>query len=125
MVRVSHVGKIDLNALSFTSTFEIGDSCQIFAFSRVFAVQRQEQIFYSEEGNFSEFPIFNRLLPHLVTTEPIVMRRNNISKKICVNNLDILGVSTASILHIGSTRCIINESRVKHIRQLTEPNDRT
>ncbi|WLR51518.1 spore germination protein GerPE [Bacillus tianshenii] len=116
--RTSRVDHIDLNILSFASVFEIGDSERISTSVRVLAVQRQFQVFFGNEGNFNKYPLFQVPLPKPVVNERITMTRQNLNNEIYVKNIDILGISTSSILHIGSTKSINNEARVKHIRQL-------
>ncbi|TYS65649.1 spore germination protein GerPE [Sutcliffiella horikoshii] len=121
-MRISRVNDINLHSLSFSSYFHIGDSYYINAKSRALAVKREFPRFYGNEGNFSEYPIFSMQSPTPVLTERVNMSVNNVNPNICVNTIKIKGVSSSSVLQIGSSQTICAESRVKHIRQLLGPD---
>jgi spore germination protein PE len=116
--RTSNVGNINLTSLTIGSSFEIGDSVYIQSISRALAVQREVELFFDDEGNFSDFPIFQRpiLLPPI--TEPFTYESMPKNLLIKVGKITIIAVSSASVLHIGSSRHINMESRIKHIRHL-------
>ncbi|NLP50000.1 spore germination protein GerPE [Bacillus sp. RO1] len=120
-MRISRVNDINLHSLSFSSYFHIGDSYYINAKSRALAVKREFPRFYGNEGNFSEYPIFSMQSPTPVITERVNMAVNNVNPNICVNSIKIKGVSSSSVLQIGSSQTVCAESRVKHIRQLLSP----
>ncbi|WP_077211141.1 spore germination protein GerPE [Bacillus dakarensis] len=116
--RTSYVNHITIDSLATTSTFEIGDSTAIHAFSRAIAIQREQELFFSNEANFDDFEIFKREIPLDPITEELTYESSPINSFIKVNRIDIIGVSTSSILHIGSSNNVFLEARVKHIRQL-------
>jgi spore germination protein PE len=116
--RTASVKNIELNSLAIASVFQIGDSNLIQGFSRAIAVQREAEIFFGNEGNFADFPIFSEPIPLPPISEEINMSRKNINPFIKVGNIDILGVSSSSIVHLGNTNHVSLETRVKHIRQL-------
>ncbi|MEA3322235.1 MAG: spore germination protein GerPE [Bacillota bacterium] len=120
-MRISRVNDINLHSLSFSSYFHIGDSYYINAKSRALAVKREFPRFYGSEGNFSEYPIFSMKSPTPVITERVNMSVNNVNPNICVNSIKIKGVSSSSVLQIGSSNTICGESRVKQTRQLLGP----
>ncbi|MGD7052696.1 spore germination protein GerPE [Sutcliffiella horikoshii] len=120
-MRISRVNEINLHSLSFSSYFHIGDSYYINAKSRALAVKREFPRFYGNEGNFSEYSIFSMQSPTPVLTEMVKMSVNNVNPNICVNHIKIKGVSSSSVLQIGSSKTICAEARVKHTRQLLGP----
>ncbi|WP_404449194.1 spore germination protein GerPE [Sutcliffiella horikoshii] len=120
-MRISRVNDINLHSLSFSSYFHIGDSYYINAKSRALAVKREFPKFYGKEGNFSDFPIFSMQSPTPVLTERVNMTVYNVNPNICVNHIKIKGVSSSSVLQIGSSQTICAESRIKHTRQLLGP----
>lgn len=116
--RTSVVDRININSLSIVSTFEIGDSSHIQAFSRAIALQREQQIFFSDEIRFSDFDIFSETIQIEPIFENVVFETNSIQPIIKVGSIDIIGVSTSSVVHIGNTKKVNMESRIKHIRHL-------
>ncbi|MDF1507380.1 spore germination protein GerPE [Robertmurraya sp. DFI.2.37] len=120
--RTSAVDRVIINSLSIVSTFEVGDSSQIQAFSRAIALQRERQTFFSNEIKFSDFDIFTETIPVEPIFENVSFETNSVHPIIKVGFLDITGVSTSSIIHIGNTKNINMESRIKHIRHLHPRN---
>ncbi|WP_394136710.1 spore germination protein GerPE [Cytobacillus oceanisediminis] len=116
--RTSAVDKINIDTISFSSIFEIGDSTYIQGFSRAIAVQREAEFFNAREGNYSVYPIFSESIPLLPIEEEISIQTTQLNPVIKVQNIDVIGVSSSSIIHIGSSKHISMETRVKHIRQL-------
>lgn len=93
--------------------------------SSALAVQREVPLFFTNEGDFSQFPIFSRDLPKVEVTESINMRIFNQNPIIKVNSIRIDGVSSAGVMQIGSTETIHTESKVKHIRKLLDQQSKT
>lgn len=116
--RTACVDRIKIDSVIFSSVLQIGDSQQIQAVSRALAVQREAETFFSNEGNFSTFPIYTEEIPFLPINETIGFSVENINPLIKVGNIDILGVSSSAIVHLGNSCNISMEARVKHIRQL-------
>lgn len=97
---------------------EIGDSSFIQGVSRAIAVQREAEIFFGNEGDFKSYPIFTESIPLPPLNEHITMHTTQLNPVIKVRNIDVIGVSASSLLHIGSSKHISMESRVEHIRHL-------
>jgi spore germination protein PE len=116
--RITCVDHIKIDSVSFSSIFQIGDSEQIQAFSRALAVQREAEIFFDNEGNFDAFSVFSEAIPFQPADEEIVFSTHNLNPVLKVRNIDILGASSSSIVHLGNSCNIAMEARVKHIRQL-------
>jgi spore germination protein PE len=123
--RISAVDKINIDTIAFSSIFEIGDSSYIQGFSRAIAVQREAEVFNAREGNFSVYPIFSESIPFLPIEEEISIQTTQMNPVIKVQNIDVIGVSSSSIIHIGSSKHISMETRVKHIRQLFPKNNKS
>jgi spore germination protein PE len=116
--RTASVNNVEIDSIAIASVFQIGDSNLIQGFSRAIAVQREVELFFDNEGNFADFPIFSEPIPLTPISENINMSRQNINPFIKVGNIDIIGVSSSSIVHLGNTNHVSLETRVKHIRQL-------
>ncbi|WP_088105445.1 spore germination protein GerPE [Halalkalibacter urbisdiaboli] len=118
--RTSVTKNINVTNVSSGSIFEIGDSTGIRPRSRALAVQREMELFFGNEGNFEKYSIFTNPIPVPNVDENIKMTKYNQSPFIYVNHIDIISTAASSVLHIGSTKTIDAESRVKHIRQLLD-----
>lgn len=116
--RNSVVGTYKSQIVSFGGIIQMGDSYLLRPVSYALAVQREQEIFFSDEGNFNDYQIFTIQLPNVPITENVVMNVHNENPSIHVNNVYCLGISSSGIVHIGSTKHIISEARVKHIRHL-------
>ncbi|WP_442599119.1 spore germination protein GerPE [Neobacillus sp. D3-1R] len=116
--RSSQVQTVKITSVAIGSVTQIGDSCIINALSRALAVQRESEIFLGNEGDYSKYPIFSELIPLPPIEDHVVMQRMNLSPIIRVGHINVIGVSSASGIHIGSSEHICLEARVKHIRHL-------
>jgi spore germination protein PE len=121
--RSSVVNSIKVHSASFASTIQLGDSRIINGFSRALAVQREADVFYAKEGNFSKYPVFSEPILFLPITEKLSLSTHNTLPVIKVNNISILAMSSSTILHVGNSENISMEARVKHIRQLFHKED--
>lgn len=122
--RITCVDNITIDAVSFSSILQIGDSEQIVALSRALAVQREAEIFFDNEGNYNAFPLFSEAIPfQKEMRENVIFSTQNLNPVLKVRNIDILGTSSSSIVHLGNSRNISLEARVKHIRQLLPRNN--
>jgi spore germination protein PE len=89
--------------------------------SRALAVQREAEIFYNYEGDYSLFPIFSEPIPlPPIDMDEVLFQKTDLIPFIHVPQINITGVSAASVVHIGNSNHVYMESRVKHIRQLLD-----
>ena len=124
MSRLSIVHLLRANAVSFSSVVQIGDSQEIHLSARALAVQRQFEYVDSSEFPLI-FPIYTKRIPlPPVDQEPLYRRTLHDCPVIAVHSIRIIGVSSTSVVHIGSTGKVEGDSRVKHIRQLSERRGR-
>ncbi|WP_026566093.1 spore germination protein GerPE [Bacillus sp. UNC41MFS5] len=121
--RTSCVDTINIKIVSFSSTVQLGDSCIINGLSRALAVQREVEVFYGNEGNLSYYPVYSEPIPFLPINEPFTYSRQNPNPLIKVGRIDIIGISSASLLHVGNSSHVSMEARIKHIRHL-QPSPR-
>ncbi|ETI68674.1 spore germination protein GerPE [Neobacillus vireti] len=118
LTRTSNVDHLEVKQVAFSSIIQLGDSSIINGFSRALAVQREAEIFFGDEGNFPSYRIFKKPLPLPPITESMSFFRHDLNPIIKVNKLHVTAVSSSSILHVGNSRYISLEARIKHIRQL-------
>jgi spore germination protein PE len=118
--RISQVQKIRITSLSNSSITQIGDSRYVSAISRALAVQREAEIFFGNEGDFSQYPIFSESIPLPPIEEEFSFQKIDFVPCIKVSHIRINGVASASIAHIGNSESVYMESRVKHIRHLLD-----
>lgn len=114
--RISNVDRLYVMILSFSSIIQVGDSSIVNGFSRAIAVQREAEIFYGNEGNFPSYSVFKKPIPFIPIQEDVSNIPHNLNPIIKVNNIEIIGISSSSILHVGSSKNVSMEARVKHIR---------
>ncbi|HUC92749.1 MAG TPA: spore germination protein GerPE [Paenibacillus sp.] len=117
MKRLSLVGTVNIRSVTNSSLFQAGDNVVVAPYSRVFAVQREIPSYIGNEGNFN-YPVFTAPIPMPIVDEQVQVSVRHAKPLIQVGCLDIVGVSTSSVVQIGSNRVIQAENRTKHIRQL-------
>lgn len=123
--RTASVNNVKINSLGISSIFQIGDSHRIQAFSRALAVQREAQLFFDNEGSLTPYPIFSEPIPLIPITENVKVSQQNLNPFLKVGNINIIGVSSSAVVHLGNTRHISMEARIKHIRQLHRNKEQT
>lgn len=116
--RTSCVDHIHIDIVSFASTIQLGDAKIVNSQSRAMAVQREAEVFFSREGNYSNYSNFTEPIPFVPITEEFSYASFQLNPIIKVNRIAILGVSSASILQVGNSEHVSLEARIKHIRQL-------
>ncbi|MBA4538743.1 spore germination protein GerPE [Bacillus aquiflavi] len=116
--RVSKVGHIHINLITFSGVLQLGDSTHIKGTSKALAVQRTYPIYNGKEGFFSWYSVFFEPLVLPIIDEPVHTTFHNENPLIKVGNINILGLTAASVFHVGNTRHASMETRIKHIRQM-------
>jgi spore germination protein PE len=119
-IRTSEVSAIKIQTVNSSAVLHVGDSYKLEPFSRALAVQREGAIFLGDEGDFSNYEIFNKQLPlpQVEEEEKVNTSFINECSSIKTENVYILSLAASSIFHIGSTKIIESEARIKHFRQL-------
>ncbi len=117
--RMVYVDGIDITSALIASNISIGDVHRASPWSKVLAVQKEGAEFISNSLNFEDFPIFSlhptRPLPPI--TVPSFHYQN---QAIYVNDIHVIGVSTAGIVQVGGIEHIDSLSRTKHFRVLRD-----
>ncbi|MDZ5470271.1 spore germination protein GerPE [Bacillus sp. 31A1R] len=121
--RTSSVDRIKVDGFAFSSIFQIGDSTIINGLNRALAVQRERELFFGREGNFRNYPIYSIPIPLPQLTEPLTFQSHPLNPIIKVNNIQVIAFSSSSVLHVGNSKHINMEARIKHIRQLLPKTD--
>lgn len=119
MKRTSFVDSLKVDSLQYSSIIQLGDSSYVQAGNIALAVQREEEIFWGQEGDIRSYRIFSEPTPLVKINEQLSIETHNQSScGIKVHNIDIIGVSASSIVHIGNSKHVQTEARIKHIRHL-------
>ncbi|MGG5253315.1 spore germination protein GerPE [Neobacillus sp. SM06] len=116
--RTAYVDHLNVKVVSFASMLQVGDAKIVNSFSRALAVHREVEIFFGNEGNFSSYSVFNEPIPLPPVTEDFSSATTHFNPVIKVKQMDVIGISAASVLQIGNSEHVSMEARVKHIRQL-------
>jgi spore germination protein PE len=100
--RISKVGSLSVKTLVFSSSIQIGDYSYLDASTDNFAVQREAETFFGNEGDCCDDPIYH-FVPHfLQINEPFIITSTSPNPFIMVNNINIIGVTASSIIGIGN-----------------------
>lgn len=117
-VRTSIVNHIMIYNIGYASALNVGDLGDFSPVTLALAVQREIPVYYGKEGNLEAYPLFSIPIPVLKQEREVRMNTYHASPVIRVNDVEVLAVSTSSLVQIGSITSIRAESRIKHIRQL-------
>lgn len=118
MARISAVRSISINEVGLGSIFIAGDCVVVSPRSKALAVQRQISRFIGNEGSFQANPIYSRPIPLPAPSDEVHLTGTNLSGYIHVGAVDIISISSSSVLQTGSNERIDTESRTKHIRHI-------
>jgi len=116
--RQSNVESAYVNSVGISSVVQVGDSLLIKPKVNALAVQREEERFYGFEGDLSMYQAFQEEIPSPIIYETVTTNFFHENPRINVHSVNITALSSSAVFHIGSTKDIIAEARVKHIRQL-------
>ncbi len=116
--RVTKVDDIRIMSVGSTDVIEMGDSVQVSPAANVFAVQREKAIFIEDEFDLQDYPIFTVPIPQPSVHEQIETFTTYDSPSIHVAHISIRSIAGSSIVHLGSSKTITSEARVKNIRHL-------
>ena len=90
--RTAIVNHVKTKAMTIGSNLQIGDSAYVHAYARVLAVQREQQLFFTNEGAFSHH-VFKMPLPDEPAEEQITFESIHLNPMIKVDTIDITSVS--------------------------------
>lgn len=116
--RTAKVDFIKLDSNGIGSCVQIGDSSLLYGYTRAIAIQREQEIFYSNEASFDSYEIFSYSLPIPPLEEPILFQSTSINPIIKVGSIRVSGLAAGAMIHVGNTKHIQRENRSIHVRQL-------
>lgn len=120
MKRMSVVQHIAVNEVTLASTLLIGDVVDVKPLTLALAVHRQVSDYVGTEGSFRKYPVFTSPIPQPVVYENVSMTVRNSNPFIRVRSVDVISVSSSSLLQVGSNCRMDLESRGKDIRQFVQ-----
>ncbi|HEX7055890.1 MAG TPA: spore germination protein GerPE [Bacilli bacterium] len=118
-MRVSLVDAVKVNNVGLDSVLFIGDNLVLNPKISAVAVHQREPVYVGDINEFTP-QIFRLPEVWFRDKETVRLRVRHTQPVIHVNVVDVLAVSAASILQIGSTHTIRPESRVKHARRVLD-----
>lgn len=116
--RTSIVNNINVSIVSRGAVFEIGELQFFHTTDNVLAIQREQELFFGNEGNFGDYKVFYTEPEFEPIYEPIQMSFVNANPYIYVGSIHSQAISSSSLLQIGNGRHMRNETRKMNIRQL-------
>ena len=123
--RISKVKSIVSDTVSFSSALQIGDTSYIDGNALAIAVQKKSETFNSVDVHFENYDIFKKPLYIPRLNEPVISSFSNPNPFIRVGNINIIGISSSSVVGVGNVGHARMESRVKHIREVPKKNEET
>ncbi|MGX4670130.1 spore germination protein GerPE [Cerasibacillus sp. JNUCC 74] len=118
--RLVNVGNIYTNSFSFSSTLSIGDTEYAQLNSNGIAVQKERPIFTEADEETFAYPLFNRQAnwpkPKLTVKKTTLNQTGTIN----ITAISVIGVSSSSLIQVGSLSKGRAEARIKHFRKLRQ-----
>ncbi|WP_050614269.1 spore germination protein GerPE [Bacillus testis] len=116
--RSSHVRQLKIVNIGLSSIMQIGDTSYIDASSQALAVQQDTSYLEDDPDQFENYSVFRYRSPLPVIFEPIHMITNNKCLRINVDLLQVVGMASCSIVHVGNVRHARTATRILNIRRL-------
>ncbi|OCA90037.1 spore germination protein GerPE [Pradoshia sp. D12] len=116
--RTSIVDHIHVSILSRGSTFDIGELQYSYSVDNVLAYQREQEIFYGQEGDFGDYKVFYTVPDFEPIEEMVHINFENVNPYLFVDCIRTQAISASSLLQVGNGRFIRSETRVMNVRQL-------
>lgn len=116
--RMVYVDEIETQSLTIGSVMEIGDIFRAAPYSKILAVQKEGGI-TSDVYRFEDYSIFS--LKSTPPLEPVQIQTFSYQNgPIQVDNVRVIGVSTAGVFQIGGIEHIDAINYTKHFRDLAD-----
>lgn len=120
-IRIASVNQIRVNSVSFSGILSIGDTETTKQVSRGIALQKEGAYFTRKDQLFFEDYSLFKMEPDLpMLKSPVQMKTYQHNKEIHVQRVDVVGVTTSSVMQIGSLRHIEATAWLKHFRKLID-----
>ena len=103
--RTSHVKRTIVRNIASSSNFHIGDAHYIDSTADILGALVNSNTFITSSlvEELDEDTYYSYKAPCPSIDENITMTRDNMVPKICVNNINVIAVSAASVFQIGNT----------------------
>ena len=121
--RTSRVKQLNVTTIVFSSSVQIGDTQYLDATAQALATQEPVNVFRGDPEHFEDYEVFNLRTPLPLIFEKVSMVQMNKQPNICVDIIDVIGVSSSSTLVIGNVDHTQLSSRILNIRRLVERDD--
>lgn len=121
--RTTKVNTLKVISLSYSSIGEIGDAKIAKPKSRAIAVQKEGADFQENLFQFSDYAIFQKQIDSQPGVPPVHQKHYHHVPYIHINNIEVTGASSSSLIQLGSLDKVDAESRLKHIRILQDENE--
>ncbi|GAA0448181.1 MAG: spore germination protein GerPE [Bacillota bacterium] len=119
--RIAHVSDMFTNSVSFSGVVSIGDTFNANLNSKGIAVQKEGDYFTkADEEYFEDYPIFTRKANWLKDGKTVNKSTFHHDCSINVHHVSLIGVSSSSLMQIGSVENIAADARLKHFRKLQD-----
>lgn len=118
--RTSVVDNIHVSILSRGASFDIGEIQYYYSVDNVLAYQREQELFYGQEGNFGDYAVFYSVPDFEPIDEMIHINFEHQNPYLFVDFIRTQAISASSLLQIGNGRFIRSETRVMNVRQLID-----
>jgi spore germination protein PE len=123
--RLVQIEECELNTMTFSGIFNIGDTVYFTPRSNAIAVQREGNVWNGNYGvQFEWYSVFQRPAKWIENPLPVVSETNHHNGIISVNCVSILGVTQSAGVQFGGIDYIDSESRIKHIRSIKEEGEK-
>ncbi|RPF52062.1 spore germination protein GerPE [Aquisalibacillus elongatus] len=116
-MRNSNVQSVYCNSIEFSGTLQIGDSEGVYPFSIARAVQKENPVFTDEYITDDE-TIMREPLPNFLEKSNVQLHHKS-QHPIQVGSINMIGVTGASVFHIGSFKHGKAVSITRHKRILS------
>ncbi|UOQ46890.1 spore germination protein GerPE [Gracilibacillus caseinilyticus] len=117
---MTRVKQLKMESLSYSSIFQIGDAKKIEPKADVLAVQKEGGISSDKGFELDQYPIFNTEVYPIQDPEIVTGEHCHYHSNISVSTIFINGVSSSSVVQLGSNKHINALSKIKHIRILKD-----
>jgi spore germination protein PE len=115
--RTSLVNGVGVSSFAESSICQVGDSNEIIAYDAVFALQKRLGSFSGNEGAVEHDTLSKKEMPFPAYPTEVNMAVFHEVPFINVNRIRVIGISSSSLLHIGSTNRVFMQAKIKHIRE--------
>ena len=124
MERTGIVDTISTSLLSIAAVVNIGDIAYYKSTQNILAYQREQELFFGNEGRLGEFKVFHIPSYFEPIDEAVYMTFNHVNPYIHVGCIKTQAVSSTALLQVGNGKLINAQTRLMNVRQLMREPER-